>query len=570
MSDQTTMNNFTVQSVEYNAVAGDLITEYTGATVVMTLVPNTGFVIEAALFSPQTPLPQSITQITFAQSGDNVIMTMNVDSTFIMPTNNLSIPVCINGTSRQIGVIVKGKLDINTHDTGKSSTIITPANSFTDFEEEGLLDTTEEIITQTLSTASGYYFDNQPTISLVQGDPNNYSFTVTPSFTSQPDGSNRMTSAVCKAFYTYPDTSVDNQEILVFARAAEIPTIAQEITAYSINQSNIPNTGETRPISIIGVAGVAYTVTIVADVGSNPNFSGSGSNVWSGTMQGSIESESIIFPAVTQDVIYTVTIAGNLASPFGTNPFTLTQVEDVDFSIEFSTTNGAYTITPTELRLQIEPNQSQINEPTGQAFTYTCVITAGTSTPTNGFAPWSATRNDFTKFGGNDNGWNITKVQSFAAPDGSSLTVQVFGFIFDTLFNPTGTSANFGATLNVDSFIVSAPPTRAKTAASTFAYANSTVLCGQSSIVNNGFIFFTGTPNGGIPPNGTQLYDSTTSSGWTRGSGAFAIFPFVSPGTGGQDYLVVNSAGVVQSSSQCPSNTQNNNNNNNNNGDGIQ
>jgi len=569
MSDQTTMNNFTVQSVVYNAVAGDLITESTGANVVMTLVPNTGFVIDATLFSPQTPLPQSITQITFAQDGDNVIMTMNVDSTFIMPANNLSIPVCINGSSRQIGVIVKGKLDINTHDIGKSPTIITPANSFTDFEEEGLLNTTEEIITQTLSASNGYYFDNQPTISLVQGNPNNYSFTVTPSFTAQPDGSNRMTSAVCKAFYTYPDTSVDNQEILVFARAAEIPTIAQEITAYSINQSNISPAGETRAISLVGVVGAQYTVTIVANVGNNPNFSGSGTNEWSGTMAGSIESESIIFPQVNQDVIYTVTITGNLASPFGTNPFTLTQVQDVDFSIEFSSTGTppAYTITPTELRLPIEPNQSQINEPNGQAFTYTCVITAGTSTPTNGFAPWSATRNDLTKFGGNDNGWNISDVTSFAAPDGSSLTVQVTGFIFDTLFNPTGTAANFGATLNVDSFIVSAPPVRSKTSANTFAYANNTVLCGQSSIVNNGFIFFLNTPNGGIPPNGAQLYDSATSTGWTRGAGTFAIFPFVSPGSGGQDYVVVTSAGVVTSSSYCTTGNQNNNNNN---GNGIQ
>ena len=57
-------------------------------------------------------------------------------------------------------------------------------------------------------------------------------------------------------------------------------------------------------------------------------------------------------------------------------------------------------------------------------------------------------------------------------------------------------------------------------------------------------LFFDNSPNGSIPPNGTQLYDSATSSGWSLGAGAIAIFPFTSPGgTGGQDYVLVNGTG---------------------------
>ena len=544
----STMDNFTVQSVEYIVEGGDPIDSQTGSQIVMTLVPNVGFAIEASNFTPKSPLPQGITQITFAQDGVNVIMTMDVDANFNMPNNDLTIPICINGSSRQIGVIVKGNVDIQ---TGLN---MTPVSSFPEFENEGALNSTEEIVTQTLQADSGYYFANQPTISLVEGNPDHYSFSVTPSYTVDNDGISRLTSAVCKAFYTYPSVSVDQQEILVFGRVIEIPVLVKEITAYSINQGNIPVTGETRSMSLVGVVGSQYSVTITADVGSNPNFSGTGTNVWSGTMQGSVESESIIFPTVTQDVVYTITITGDLASDFGTNPFTLNQVSDVDFSIEFTTND--YTVTPGELRLQIAPNQSDINPPNGQQFQYSCTITAGTVTPPFGFGGLTALPSDMVKFGNNDAGFDIAAILALAAFDKQSITVSVIGHIFNTEFTG-GAVGDFGATLAIDNFVTDASQTRSKTSARLFAYANSTVLCGQSSIVNDGFIFFDGTIQAGsVPPNGTQLYDSQTSSGWSYGAGSFAIFPFGVPGgSGGQDYINVNSSGEVTASGQCSATT---------------
>ena len=421
-------------------------------------------------------------------------------------------------------------------------------------KNEGALSSTEEIVTQTLQADSGYYFANQPTISLVEGNPDHYSFSVTPSYTLDNDGISRLTSAVCKAFYTYPSVSVDDQEILVFGRVVEIPVLVKEITAYSINQGNIPVTGETRSMSLVGVVGSQYSVTITADVGSNPNFSGTGTNVWSGTMQGSVESESIIFPAVTQDIVYTITITGDLASDFGTNPFTLNQVSDVDFSIEFTTND--YTVTPSELRLQIAPNQSDINPPNGQQFQYSCTITAGTVTPPFGFGGLTALPSDMVKFGNNDAGFDIAAILALPAFDKQSITVSVIGHIFNTEFTG-GAVGDFGATLAIDNFVTDASQTRSKTSARLFAYANSTVLCGQSSIVNDGFIFFDGTIQAGsVPPNGTQLYDSQTSAGWSYGAGSFAIFPFASPGgTGGQDYINVNSSGEVTASGQCSATT---------------
>ena len=546
----STMDNFTVQSVDFQATQGEPITNATGPTITMTLVPNVGFVIEAINFTPKSPLPQGITNITFTQDGDNVKMQMTTDSTFIMPSNDLTIPVCIDGSSRQIGVIIKGKVDINTEAN------ITPVKQLKDFQAEGPIDTTEEVITETLQADTGYYFANQPTISLVQGDPNSYSFSVTPSYTPDNNGIQRLTSAVCKAFYTYPDTSIAGDEILVFGRAIEIPVLVQEITAYSMTQGIISPSGETRPISLVGVVGAQFTVTVVGDAGSNPNFSGTGTNTWSGTMQGSIESESIIFPQVTQDVNYTITISGPDLAPggIGINPFTLQQVSTVDFSIEFTTND--YTVTPNELRLQILPGQAQINPPNGQQFQYSCTITAGTVTPPFGFGGLTALPSDMVKFGNNDAGFDIAAILALPSFDKQSITVSVIGHIFNTEF-AGGTVGDFGATLAIDNFVTDASQTRSQTSARLFAFANSTVLCGQSTIVNDGFIFFDGTvQSGSVPPNGTQLYDSATSSGWSYGAGSFAIFPFVSPGgTGGQDYINVNSTGEVTASGQCSATT---------------
>jgi hypothetical protein len=539
------MDNFTVQSGAYIVEGGDPIDSETGSQIIMTLVPNVGFAIEAPNFAPKSPLPQGITQITFTQDGVNVIMTMDVDANFDMPNNDLTIPICINGSSRQIGVIIKGDVDINTDAN------ITPAKIFKPFQAEGPINTTEEVVTETLQADTGYYFANEPTISLVEGDPDSYSFSVVPSYTLDNDGIQRLTSAVCKAFYTYPDTSIEGDQILVFGRAIEIPVLDREITAYSMTQGIISVNGETRPISLVGVVGAQFTVTVVGDAGSNPNFSGTGTNTWTGTMQGSIESESIIFPGVTQDVNYTITISGpDLASDIGTNPFTLQQVNNVNFSIELLSSD--YTVTPTTRTIQVLPGQTDISPPNGQRFVFHYVVTAGAVTPTFGFQGIIATPSDFTLFGGNDTGFSIDLISGFPNFAGTELNVSVVGSIFNTEFSPTGTAANFGAEMNIDNKIVDAAPPRAKTSARVFAYANSTVLCGQTTIVNDGFIFFDNNPNGSIPANGTQLYDSATSSGWSLGAGAIAIFPFTSPGgTGGQDYILVNGTGEVTASGQC-------------------
>jgi len=437
MSTTTTMDNFTVQSADYIVNGGTNITDTVGGTVIMTLVPNVGFAIDAQNFSPIQPLPQGIIGITFAQNGANVEMTMLVDTTFVMPSNDLQIPICINGTSRQIGVILKGVINI---DTGNNAT---PAPQMIPFEVEGPISATEEIITRTVTANSGKFFPTQPTISLVEGNPSDYSFNVTPSYTNDAQGTSRMTSAVCKAFYTYPEESVQDNEVLIFARAIEIPTIKTEITAYSIVQSNISPSGETRAIALTGVAGATFSVTVVGDSGANPTFS-NGTNTWAGTLASSSEGESITFPALAAndpDANYTITITGNLASVFPPNPLVLSQTANINFTGSMTATN--YTVTPGSMVLDLLPNQSSTDiGPSGQNYTYQAVVTGGY------FGGGIININDFVKFGGNDNGFTINKPNISIAPDFASVTITITGTIFETLAN------DFGFTLDLDASLV--------------------------------------------------------------------------------------------------------------------
>lgn len=437
MSTTTTMDNFTVQSADYIVNGGTNITDTVGGTVIMTFVPNVGFAIDALNFSAIQPLPQGIIGMTFAQNGANVEMTMLVDTTFVMPSNDLQIPICINGSSRQIGVVLKGIINI---DTGSDAT---PAPQMIPFEVEGPISTTEEIITRTVTANSGKFFPTQPTISLVEGNPSDYSFNVTPSYTNDAQGTSRMTSAVCKAFYTYPEESVQDNEVLIFARAIEIPTVKTEITAYSIVQSNISPSGETRAIALTGVAGATFSVTIVGDSGTNPTFS-NGTNTWAGALTSSSEGESITFPALAvgdPEAHYTTTITGNLASVFPPNPFTISQESNINFTASMTSTN--YTVTPGSMILDILPNQSSTDiGPNGQNYTYQAVVTGGY------FGGGVININDFVKFGGNDNGFDINKPNISIASDFASVTITLTGTIFSTLAN------DFGFTLDLDASLV--------------------------------------------------------------------------------------------------------------------
>ena len=86
-------------------------------------------------------------------------------------------------------------------------------------------------------------------------------------------------------------------------------------------ETNVSPGGELRPITFFGTQGAVFTVVVSDSLGGSYNLL---TNQTLGA--GGLFTTNIIFPQTTVDVIYSITISGNIASPFvQPNPIILNQ-----------------------------------------------------------------------------------------------------------------------------------------------------------------------------------------------------------------------------------------------------
>jgi len=251
MSNIVAIDNFTVTSQEFVIPGGALITSV-APQAVLTLSPNQGYQIEASNFTvvssnPEVDVPNSY----FTQDGENVILTVVFIATATMPNNNLDIKICMRGVAEELGVTIAGTVNYDLDNATSTPQNISYSNS-------GPAESTEEVLSQLIQANSGYYFQSTPTISLNQGNANNYHLYTSNSVFNE---NNRLTAIRVNADYTYPFTPTSGDIIDIYAHAIEIPVIPIIITNYSISTS-IPAPQVTRDLSIFGTGGASYEVTI--------------------------------------------------------------------------------------------------------------------------------------------------------------------------------------------------------------------------------------------------------------------------------------------------------------------
>ena len=129
MSHTTTIGNFSVQSVEFSVPEGDTITSI-NPTATLTLVPDTGYQIDANDFS-YTSGPSQITNVVFTQSGNNVLCVVTFDVSYVMPGNDIDLPICIEGSATLLDYTLDGVVKL------KSSGNTTPTSGDTSFSSSG-------------------------------------------------------------------------------------------------------------------------------------------------------------------------------------------------------------------------------------------------------------------------------------------------------------------------------------------------------------------------------------------------------------------------------------------------
>ena len=297
-------DNFTVNVVSFNETEGVDWTQ-SRPSVTLIITPNAGYAINVANFSPINPLPNYVDSVTFSQSGANIECIILYTSPSVMPSSNVLIALCINGSASLIEVSVGGV--VNYYTTFTSSP--TPPTATAPYSGTGVISSTSEITNLTVIAATGYYFSVLPTASLVVGSLTDYS--IVPTLIN--DAAGNLIQVNFAVNYTFPNYSVTGDRIVVTANAAEIYSPSIKIQSYSMNLANVIVSGETRPITIYGITGAAWQLQVTESVGGTTIGQFSGTINSSGSV-----TESIVFPLSAVDVDYTFTLTGDLANTFCT------------------------------------------------------------------------------------------------------------------------------------------------------------------------------------------------------------------------------------------------------------
>ena len=335
-------DNFTVNVVSFNETEGVDWTQ-SRPSVTLTITPNAGYAIDVANFSPINPLPTYVNSVTFSQSGANIECTILYITPSIMPSADVLVALCISGVATLITTSVAGVVNYSTTFTSTP----TPPSATGPYSGTGLISSTSEIADLAVVASSGYYFPVLPTASLAIGELSNYS--IVPTLIN--DAAGNLIQVNFAVNYTFPNYSVTGDNIVVTANAAEIYSPPIEIQSYTMNLSPVIISGETRPITIYGIIGAAWQLTVIESVG------GTTIGQFSGTIDSSgLATESIIFPASLIDVNYTFTLTGDLASSFCTvSPYTpcLTGQPSVWQLYQYATQDVSFNLTSSSLSVTI-------------------------------------------------------------------------------------------------------------------------------------------------------------------------------------------------------------------------
>ena len=341
-------NNFTVSVVSFNETAG---VDWTIAqpSVSLLITPDTGYTVTAADFSPIAPLPTYVNSVVFTQNGANIDCVITYIAPSIMPSANVLIELCIQGSAVERRICVAGvvsQCDVS------NTKLPAPGAADVPYATCGIIGSTGTVVASYQVTANTtYYYPTAPTLAVVIGDPNNYTITDVKTY----DASGNLIDVVFTVTYTFPLNDVTGDKICLTANAVQIYNPPVKITSYSFpiangaGGNNISFGGQTDNFTVNGVEGANWALNVVSNsLATIINTSGTLDSTGTFVIP-------ITFPAVTASATYTVTLTGDLASTFCTvapyvpcltgqpSVFTLNQYFYSNLSFAFTSANSNIT-----------------------------------------------------------------------------------------------------------------------------------------------------------------------------------------------------------------------------------
>lgn len=308
------------------------------ANQVLTITPNTGYRVDASLFTNNSGTLTGVTSIALSNSGtgyaenNTVLVTVDLDNSFNPGTTDQTITIDIDGKAileKDIPKTLSGEYTVNAAAANMSPVDGAVEDvTYTGTAETG---TTVDLFTRAVTANTGYYFPTEPTLKITSGDVNNYSVTKTLGY----DGSSNLNSVSFDVDGIIPLENDTNDIITITATdVATVPVIPNAITSYSINTDDAPYALTKRSLVVYGNVGAKYTITITRTGDSHTydfttkDFTSASTNSGTLTIASNGQQSTLIdLPLVLADVTYTFTLAAVSPSTLSltglTHPFTI-------------------------------------------------------------------------------------------------------------------------------------------------------------------------------------------------------------------------------------------------------
>ena len=290
------------------------------------ITPEDGYNINAASLTIPL-LPSEINTAVFTDELNGTVkLTCTFDSSFIMPSSDVTILLDIDGVAGLVNYTIDGQYTISQSNTQESAT--TPVA----FSQTGDIGDTVTLFTKTFTATSGYYYATPPYFYESTGasrSASGYIITRSDTGVGATPEETIITSTTFTVKYLIQSGSETLNDINFVADAIEIFTPTTEVNSYSISLAKFPILGTNRQITFYGDPGAEVTFATTEPypvdswVAANNDQTLTLNDAGEATM-------TIIVPENTTGInqTWTFTLSGaDLASPFTQdNPFTIIQL----------------------------------------------------------------------------------------------------------------------------------------------------------------------------------------------------------------------------------------------------
>ncbi len=444
----------------------------------ITIVPNTGSTIDAAALSVTNATLSSISQVssvTFAQSGVNVIATVNFTDGVNMPTNDLTINIAVVGD----GALNVYKLNDLTLSTNTDSSITVTKTYLGSSTATANIDSThtgfpatydgttfESVATVEFLLASAKDFKEVPQFKILTEDnlpesayeitfqdfnSSNAAVTIGVSGVTLPAVQKRIFTIK----YRFPAQDTSKNEIQFNANSVDSAAIeVNKINGYRFSGASIVDRfAQTKELYIFGAVGATFSLKQVIDSGSNEYYNNGN---WDSSVRTLEIPSSGMFTAtlsfvetsVTKSYTYTIAaiapttllspIVGNIynASNVAQNPFVIYQYADATLTLG-ATTTGGFTITSSNSTMTAPANSFPFEKSTSAQSTLTITATATNNITENR----DVETVDFTNYNSNGFVWEYDKTSVIINNGSSPKTLTLVGTVTVDQYGTTDTTS---------------------------------------------------------------------------------------------------------------------------------